>query len=259
MVARKKSQGVDVSGNLSGGNNTEKNVSNDELKNMLLSFMEKMEDKIEKLEKKIDNPEMLEIKGQTVNFEKMPEFSSLEKSGELEVDYEEKEIPQNSKITVISLCPYALNLSTQGSGKGNIFRFDEFGETKKIMYKELYYILEAQKKFLKEGYFYVADKRVIKAHGLEDIYAKILDRDKIDKILSGKNIDASVSMFKSAGEAQKEIIVQMIIDKITSGEDVDLNLVDKLARASGINIQDKVDFVNELKESLQEQAKKYNK
>ena len=159
-------------------------------------------------------------------------------------DYEEEEIPLNSYIKVMSLIPYELNISTERHGKGRIFTFRGYGKTKRIIYQELEKIIEEHRKFLERGYFVILDKRVVRKHGLDDVYKNIMSKENMDMILLGfqsgevKENDV-LSVAKSAPKEQQEILATMIIDKRINGEEIDLNLFDKLGRMMDINLNQK--------------------
>jgi len=160
--------------------------------------------------------------------------------------FDEIKIPQDDYIKVVSLCLTRLNLSTLGMGKGKIFTFKEFGETKRILYSDLVEIIEHQDRFLKDGLFYIDDSRVIRRHGLDEVYEKILTKETIEKIM--KNSQNAVSLFNSANDKQKETIARMFIDRLIKGEDVDLNLIDAITRLSNIKI---VEIADEAKSYLE--------
>jgi hypothetical protein len=103
---------------------------------------------------------------------------------------------------------------------------------------------------VEDFYFYIADKRVIRRHGLDDLYSRGLDKNKIDKILLGVDSKDIISLFKSASSAQQKMIVQLVIDKLLAGESLDLNFVDRIQRASGIDIQQSVKDTQSLNEIL---------
>jgi len=159
-------------------------------------------------------------------------------------NFNEEKIPQDDYIKVISLCPVKLNLSTLGMGKGEVFSFNSFGETKRILYSDLVKVMEHQKDFLKNGLFYIDDARVIKRHGLDEYCSAVLNKEKIEKII--KNEENAISLFKSANTIQKQSIVQIFIDKLAKGENIDLNLIDALSRESGIKINEKAEEVKEI-------------
>lgn len=157
---------------------------------------------------------------------------------------EEEEVPLNSYIKVMSLIPYELNISTERHGKGRIFTFRGYGKTKRIIYQELEKIIEENRHFLERGFFIILDKRVVRKHGLDDTYKNIMNKEKMDMILLGfqggdvKENDI-LTFAKSAPIEQQEILATMIIDKRISGEEIDLNLFDKLGRIMNMDLNQK--------------------
>lgn len=157
-------------------------------------------------------------------------------------NFDDVEISPTDYIRVISLCPFKLNLSRERGDKLPK-KFEKFGDEKRIMYSDLMMIMENHPNFLKDGYFYIADKRVIRKHGLDDdIYKNLLNKEKIQMILDG-NISLAPSLFESANQPQRELIAEIFIDKLAHDEKVDLNLIDKLTRISGIKIQEKANVL----------------
>ena len=153
-----------------------------------------------------------------------------------DVDFNDVKIQQDEYIPVMSLIPYNLNLSTKEGGQGSTKKFTKFGEVKRIIYKDLVDILEVHSKFLESGYFYIMNPALIRQHGLDDVYSKILTKEKLDEILS-TNSEESVSLYNSANEKQQEIIIQLLVEKVKSNPDsVNLNIVDRISRASKIDI-----------------------
>ena len=139
------------------------------------------------------------------------------------------DIPSDKHIKVMSLTPYLLTLTTEEHGRGKRYDFHSFGEVKNIPYHYLYDIMEAHPNFVDEGYFVILNKDVVRKHDLEEKYQKFLTKEKLDKILSGNQSDAT-NLFKACGEAQRGFIINIIHDKMLAGESVDLNLLDRLSR-----------------------------
>ena len=169
-------------------------------------------------------------------------------------------ISQDEYITLISLYPNILTLTEDPKGKGKKFTFAKFGETKRILYSDLTKLLENHSggdytDFFKEGYVLIANDRVIRRHGLNESYGKMLTKDKIKQIVDGKGSNL-VEIFKMATKAQQIFICDMLIAKFANGEDVDLNLVDSLSRVSGIKIQEKAEEAKRVKEIYSETSKK---
>jgi hypothetical protein len=147
-----------------------------------------------------------------------------------------KEIRPDEYITIMSLLPYTLILSTLPMGGGSVKRFTKFGETKRVLYSDLIDIIENCQSFLEAGYFFILDNRVIRRHGLDEVYSKILTKEKIQEIVDSKSENA-VDLYKSATPRQQETIIHMLVDKIkASPETVDMNIVDRISRVSGVDI-----------------------
>jgi hypothetical protein len=138
-------------------------------------------------------------------------------------------IPSDKHIKVMSLTPYLLTLTTEERGKGKRFDFRGFGEVKNIPYHYLYDIMEVHPNFVDDGYFVILNKDVVRKHDLEEKYQKFLTKEKMEQILSGNQSDAA-NLFKACGDAQREFVVNMIHSKMLAGENVDLNLRDRLSR-----------------------------
>ena len=151
---------------------------------------------------------------------------------------EEYEIKMTDYIRVMSLFAGHLNVSTQERGGGKVFRFEDFGTTKRMLYSELIDVLEAYSKFAEFGYFIILDPRVIRNHGLEDAYAKILTKEKIERIIAGSP-DAH-DLFAVCNPKQQEQIVSMLVGKLRDNADsLDLNMVDRISRLSNVDIAKK--------------------
>lgn len=162
-------------------------------------------------------------------------------------EFNEIKISQDDYIKIVSLCDNPLYMSSLGFGKGKQWSWEKFGDTKRIVYSDVVAIMENYQRFLKKGYFYIADKRVIRRHGLDDLYATILSKEKIQKIL-GCNDDTSVELFSNANEEQRPMILRMIVSKIARGENMDLNIVDKISRIAKVNIVEQAKEMKEISE-----------
>ena len=166
------------------------------------------------------------------------------------IEPEDDKIQLDEYIPVMSLLPFSLNLSTKEMGQGNVKKFTKFGEVKRILYKDLVDIMEAAPQFLAAGFYYILDPRVIRAHGLDEIYSKILSKEKIEDILSA-NSEEGLSLYNSANEEQQKVIVDLMVNKLVEDpKSINLNIIDSISRASGIKIMDKVEDTKTLLEQL---------
>ena len=160
-------------------------------------------------------------------------------------DEDEIEISPQKYIKVISLTPGQLNLSTLPGGKGKNVSFESFGQQKRILYSTLVDIMDTSPGFLERGNYYIADKKVIRKHGLDEIYDKLLTKEVIENILSKSMSDEDTAiLYKSANKTQQATIIDLIVHKLMSGTDVDMNMVSNISKISGIDIMKRIDDEN---------------
>lgn len=169
---------------------------------------------------------------------------------ELERRLEEQEqnsgIPLDAYIEVMSLVPFKLNLSTEKLGRGRQFSFSRFAEIKRILYNDLASILENYRSFMEQGYFYILNSKVIRKHGLDDLYSGILNKEMLEKILNFDTTSA-IKLYESANESQREIIDGMLVKKIKDEpeDSVDFNIIAQISKIGG---RDLVKIAREMKE-----------
>jgi hypothetical protein len=204
-----------------------------------VSELDQMKIRMAELEKQLKNA--LENKDKEVSEVEEPDYP--------------RDIRQDEYISVMSLIPWTLNLSTEGMGKGKIKKFTHFGEIKRILYSELVDIMDVHPNFLNSGLFYIMDKDVIRRHGLNDVYDKILDKEKIEKILDTKTMEC-VELYESANDKQREVIVKLLVEKMKEDPDsVNLNVIDKISRISDTDIREKVQDSLAFEKALLEEDK----
>lgn len=161
-----------------------------------------------------------------------------------EVTLTNNKVALDELIPVMSLINYRLNLSTEKNGQGKDIYFTHFGQIDNILYQDLLDVMRAYRSFMEHGYFVILDERVIARHGLQDVYKKILTKEKIEEILDGS--EGTVELYKSSNPDQQSVIVRMVIEKLREDPDsIDLNIVDQLSRISGTKIKDFADEARE--------------
>ncbi len=144
-------------------------------------------------------------------------------------------IRSDRNIQVMSLTPNLLNLSTQGKGKGKVFRFYNYGDMKNIVYSDLSDILLNYQRFAENGVFYIFDKEVVKRHGLDFAYENILDKKAIDSFLD-KDAKEIQTVFASLSKPQRDAVVTIIVKRIVDGDDVSSNKVNVIKELYGEDI-----------------------
>ena len=167
-------------------------------------------------------------------------------------EVEDTKLQPDDYVNVMSLIPYNLNLSTKEGGQGNVKKFTKFGEVKRILYRDLVEIMEVHRNFLESGYFYIMNPQLVRFHGLDDVYSKILTKEKMENILSAQ-ADNVIDLYTSANEGQQEIIIQLLIEKVRDNPDsVNLNVIDRISRISKVDIAKKADEAREAEKETEE-------
>jgi hypothetical protein len=156
---------------------------------------------------------------------------------------DEIDISPQKYVTVISLTPNQLNLSTQPGGKGKVVTFSEFGQQKRIMYNNLVDIMDSNPGFLERGCYYIAEKRIIRKHGLDELYSTLLTKEVIESMVSISMSDEDMTtLYKSANKTQQGVIVDLIIHKLMADDkSVDMNMVASISKISGIDLLKQVE------------------
>ena len=192
------------------------------------------------------------LKAELAELRLMVRGSSLSEKKEEE---HETKVSPDDYITIMSLVPYTLNLSTKGGGQGSIKRFTKFGETKKILYRELVDIMDAHPNFLEAGYFYILSREVIRQHGLDELYETILVKEKLEEIVSTDSNDC-IELYKSANPYQKEVIIDLLVQRVFESKDsVNMNVIDRISRDSGVNIIQKAEVRQEILDAKEQEEK----
>ena len=154
---------------------------------------------------------------------------------------EEKVIDTNvyadEYIPVVNLYPGLLTLSTEPNGTGRQHNFPSFGDRRNVSYQDLVRIIDNNQGFLEKGFFYILDERVIRKHGLDEVYKKLATKEKLEKAFELK--DNALEIYEFANEHQRKFIDRVLISKIRDGKNVDLNLVKKIEEISGVDIMEK--------------------
>jgi hypothetical protein len=147
----------------------------------------------------------------------------------------ELDIPINKPIKVMSLYYGILTLKTANRG-GKHFRFDNFGDIMPIIYNDLALCISSQRRFFRDGFCIILDESVIKTHGLEKDYKKILNKETIDNFLEFDKNKIS-ELFNNTTLQLQRTIVDSISQKLINKEIVDMNKIDLISKLYGQDIK----------------------
>lgn len=130
-------------------------------------------------------------------------------------------------IKFISLVPGGLTL------KGNrMYHIDKQFGYKMIPESEARAILSNMPNTIASGMVYIADKEFVNKNDLSGVYEEILS-DKQLKGLLQQNANDVCEIYKQASMAQREIIVDMVVNRKLNGLPIDANIVVEIGKLCG--------------------------
>lgn len=89
--------------------------------------------------------------------------------------------------------------------------------------------------YMREGFVYIDDADFVAENGLAEAYKSLLSPEEMKSLIK-QSPSTIINAYKTASEGQQKIIIDMIIQRITKGENVDANIVRDLSKLSGVNL-----------------------
>jgi hypothetical protein len=136
--------------------------------------------------------------------------------------------PQNSKekeVVFISLFYGILNLYTEASCHGVHYRFQEYGDEKRIPWSQAKGIVTHQEEFAKNGLFYIKDVEFVNEFPvLKDSYEKMVDKTTLESLFALKKASFRAS-FEALPQSQKELFADLVLRKSQANEEIDYNII----------------------------------
>lgn len=130
-------------------------------------------------------------------------------------------------IKFISLVPGGLTL------KGNrMYHIDKQFGYKMIPESEARAILSNMPNTVASGMVYIADKEFVNKNDLSGVYEEILSDKQLKELLQ-QNANDVCEIYKQASMAQKEIIVDMVVNRKLNGLPIDANIVVEIGKLCG--------------------------
>ena len=130
-------------------------------------------------------------------------------------------------IKFISLVPGGLTL------KGNrMYHIDKQFGYKMIPESEARAILSNMPNTVASGMGYIADKEFVNKNDLSGVYEEILSDKQLKELLQ-QNANDVCEIYKQASMAQREIIVDMVVNRKLNGLPIDANIVVEIGKLCG--------------------------
>ena len=166
--------------------------------------------------------EMQKMLQQLMSQQSVPVAQSVQE--EEDSEQQKEEIPLTKRIKVTSITTGGVNLKTSYDSGARKFRLEHLGQTKAIQYEYLIDCINTDRWLFEDGLVYINDPQVVEEQLLEEEYKKFLTPDKIQNILSF-DVDTIKQMVSNSTREIQETICSVVIDKINTGESIDLNKV----------------------------------
>lgn len=130
-------------------------------------------------------------------------------------------------IKFISLVPGGLTL------KGNrMYHIDKQFGYKMIPESEARAILSNMPNTVASGMVYIADREFVNKNDLSGVYEEILSDKQLKELLQ-RNANDVCEIYKQASMAQREIIVDMVVNRKLNGLPIDANIVVEIGKLCG--------------------------
>ena len=187
--------------------------SQEELIKKLMAQLEEQNAKMAEMQKQIDN------KSQTV------------------VVNADNNAIRGKKVKVVNLMQNPLNLSTEPNGMGRIFTFNKYGDSKLIKFDDLADIVASYPYTMEHGLAYICDKEVVEELGLADDYAKLFDKERMDKVVKLRE-ESDLDLFLGMDINLQESAARRIAELINANERMDYNYLREIKEKTGIDIEE---------------------
>ena len=218
---------------------------------------DKVEDVIvvdkEKEELKAKNDEMSEmLKQMQEQMKTMQTQMNMQNQSQPNIILEQnKDITRTVKVT--SLVGNILTLSTMKNGNkaGKTYRFDKYGQTQNILFTDMQTILIYHRKQFENGLVILSDEKDYNDLGIGYVYSSTMLKDKIDEIVTLKDDNAIDTIF-DVNEAMQEKIIDLIAQKLASGESYDYNKIKQL-KDEGFDVEAIADEIKNVPKKKEEE------
>lgn len=194
-------------------------------------------------ENKIDNSQeelikklMAQLEEQNAKMAEMQKQIENNKSQTVVVNNDNNSI-RGKKVKVVNLMQNTLNLSTEPNGGGRIFTFNNYGDSKLIKFDDLADIVSAYPYTMEHGLAFICDKEVVKELGLEDEYANLFDKEKMDKVVKLRE-ESDLDLFLGMDINLQESAARRIAERINANERMDYNYLREIKEKTGIDIEE---------------------
>ena len=203
----------------------------------------KVETPVETEEKKVDNSQdelikklMAQLEEQNAKMAEMQKQIEDNNKPQTVVVNNENTNMRSKKVKVVNLMHNPLNISTEPNGKGRIYAFRDYGDSKLIKYDDLVEILSSYPNTMEKGYAYICDKEAVESLGLIEEYKSLFDKATMDKIIRLRE-EIDLELFLGMDKDLQESTAVEIAKRLNAKEQIDYNYLRTIKDKTGIDIE----------------------
>lgn len=104
--------------------------------------------------------------------------------------------------------------------------------SRSFLEREARIIINNMPNMIRSGMVYIADSQFVQDNDLADVYMNMLSDTDLKNLLA-KDASYVIDMYKNVSDGQKQIIIDMILEKRRAGEKVDGNILTELSELCG--------------------------
>ena len=195
-------------------------------------------------EKKTDNSQdelikklMAQIEEQNAKMAEMQKQIENNNQPQTVVVNNENNSIRGKKVKVVNLMQNPLNISTEQNGNGRVYSFKNYGDSRLIKFDDLADIVASYPYTMEHGLAYICDKEVVEELGLADDYAKLFDKERMDKVVKLRE-ESDLDLFLGMDINLQESAAKRIAELINANERMDYNYLRIIKEKTGIDIEE---------------------
>lgn len=143
----------------------------------------------------------------------------------------------SKKVKVINLMHNPLNISTEPNGRGRVYTFREYGDSKLIKYDDLVEIVSSYPNTMESGVAYICDKEAVESLGLAEEYEHLFDKKTMDRITWLRE-EADLELFLGMDRNLQESTSVEIAKLLNANERIDYNYLRIIKDKTSIDIEE---------------------
>lgn len=152
------------------------------------------------------------------------------------VSNDNSSVIRGKKIKVINLMQNPLNIATQPNGRGRVYSFKNYGDSRLIKFDDLADIVAAYPYTMEHGLAYICDKEAVEELGLTDEYSKLFDKERMDKVVWLRE-ESDLDLFLGMDVNLQESAAIRIAELLNANEKMDYNYLRTIKEQTGIDIE----------------------